>query len=492
MKKLCEFCSALRPVVYCKADAAHLCLSCDAKVHSANTLFNRHLRTILCDSCKYHPAYVQCLDHKMFMCHDCDRTLHIASQHQKRAISSYTGCPSAKDFAAFWGFELNELDNSAHLDGTLSTSCGSSCDSSAVNLDSCEQFCSQVEGFPAANSPTLAPAPGVGSEVGSSSQQYKISHEGQEHKSTCFILHQILDLKRLQLTEGSSPSLLIRGKEQSDLSSSVHHTSKGFNDNLDQSLQHSEITRFRQRDSLLHDLKVDNLPFPFSQLEHMPPSSTAGLPLDTESFWQCRSPVESCQLWAQNMQDIGVCEELVCHDDFNMPDVDMTFQNFEELFGGDQDPTRALLDDKDVSYSSVLKYISLDKSDNGHARARMEHDASEVSSIFFNKVQNLEGSMDYCPCPIQPSSSTLSFCMSRFSAESSSTDCHESRLSPYIATGETSRNSPHDQEGGRFEARANAMTRYKEKKHSRLLVRKNRYPFRKGTADNVSGKKEEL
>ncbi|ONI31527.1 hypothetical protein PRUPE_1G318100 [Prunus persica] len=472
MKKLCEFCSVLRPVVYCKADAAHLCLSCDAKVHSANTLFNRHLRTILCNSCKYRPAYVLCLDHKMFMCRVCDITLHIASQHQKRATSSYKGCPSAKDFAAFWGFELNELDSSAHLDGILSTSCGSSCDSTAVNLDSCEQSCSQVEGFPVANSPTLAP--GVDSEVGSRSQQYKI-----------------LDLKRLQLTEGRSPSLLIRGKEQSDLSSSVHHTSGRFDDNLDQSLQHSEITRFRQRDSLLQDLKVDNLPFPLSQLEHMPPSSTAGLPLDTESFWHCRSPVESCQLWAQNMQDIGVCEELVCHDDFNMPDVDMTFQNFEELFGSDQDPTRALLDDKDVPYSSVLKYISLDKSDNGHARARMEHDASEVSSIFFNKVQNLEGSMDYCPCPIQPSSSTLSFCMSRFSAESSGTDCHESRLSPYIATG-SSRNSPHDQEGGRFETRANAMTRYKEKKHSRLLVRKNRYPFRKGTADNVSGKKEEL
>lgn len=172
MKKLCEFCLVLRPVVYCKADAAHLCLSCDAKVHSANTLFNRHLRTILCNSCKYRPAYVQCLDHKMFMCRVCDITLHIASQHQKRAISSYTGCPSAKDFAAFWGFELNELDSSAHLDGTLSTSCGSSCDSSAVNLDSCEQSCSQVEGFPAANSPTLAP--GGDSEVGSSSQQYKV------------------------------------------------------------------------------------------------------------------------------------------------------------------------------------------------------------------------------------------------------------------------------------------------------------------------------
>lgn len=69
------------------------------------------------------------------------------------------------------------------------------------------------------------------------------------------------------------------------------------------------------------------------------------------------------------MQDLGVCEELVCHDDFNIPDVDLTFRNFEELFGGDQDPNRALLDDKDMSYSSVEKDMSIDKSDNGLARA---------------------------------------------------------------------------------------------------------------------------
>lgn len=79
------------------------------------------------------------------------------------------------------------------------------------------------------------------------------------------------------------------------------------------------------------------------------------------------------QLWPQNMQDIGVCEELVCSDDFDIPDVDMTFQNFEELFGGDQDPIiAAVLHDKDVSYSSVEKGISLDKSDNGNASTACE------------------------------------------------------------------------------------------------------------------------
>lgn len=68
------------------------------------------------------------------------------------------------------------------------------------------------------------------------------------------------------------------------------------------------------------------------------------------------------------MQDLGVCEELVCHDEFNIPDVDLTFRNFEEIFG-DQDPIRMLVDDKDVSYSSVERDMSLNKSDNCNSRA---------------------------------------------------------------------------------------------------------------------------
>ena len=66
------------------------------------------------------------------------------------------------------------------------------------------------------------------------------------------------------------------------------------------------------------------------------------------------------------MQDLGVCDELVCRDDFNMPEVDLTFQNFDEIFNSDQDPTGGLFDNKDesYSYSSMDKDMSLSKSDN--------------------------------------------------------------------------------------------------------------------------------
>lgn len=75
------------------------------------------------------------------------------------------------------------------------------------------------------------------------------------------------------------------------------------------------------------------------------------------------------QLWPQIIQDLRVCEEVACDDDFNIPDVDLTFRNFEELFGGDQDPIRAMHDDKDDTCSSLEKDLSHDTSDNGHASA---------------------------------------------------------------------------------------------------------------------------
>ena len=90
------------------------------------------------------------------------------------------------------------------------------------------------------------------------------------------------------------------------------------------------------------------------------------------------------QLWSQNMQDLGVCEELVCQDDFNIPDVDLTFRNFEELFGGDKDPMRSLLDDKDLlSFSSMDKDLSLDKLDGIHSRVI---EVGNKTSLYFSKT----------------------------------------------------------------------------------------------------------
>lgn len=68
------------------------------------------------------------------------------------------------------------------------------------------------------------------------------------------------------------------------------------------------------------------------------------------------------------MQDLGVCDELGCLDSFNMPDVDLTFHNIEELFGSEQELNKSLLDNKDVMCSSLDNESSMDMSCNGYSK----------------------------------------------------------------------------------------------------------------------------
>lgn len=147
MDKVCEYCKVLRPIVYCKADSANLCLQCDAKIHSANALSSKHSRTLLCESCRCHWAYVHCSNHQMFMCRRCDRSKHnVSPQHQRRVISSYHGCPSAMDLSALWGFDLGAL-NFGHQDQFPSTSCVS-VDTGTVSCHALLHSPSQTIGSP--------------------------------------------------------------------------------------------------------------------------------------------------------------------------------------------------------------------------------------------------------------------------------------------------------------------------------------------------------
>ncbi|KAH7843814.1 hypothetical protein Vadar_021053 [Vaccinium darrowii] len=51
MKKRCELCKSTA-TIFCESDQANLCWDCDTKVHSANFLVAKHLRTLLCHVCR--------------------------------------------------------------------------------------------------------------------------------------------------------------------------------------------------------------------------------------------------------------------------------------------------------------------------------------------------------------------------------------------------------------------------------------------------------
>ncbi|GAB4846283.1 hypothetical protein Ancab_025283 [Ancistrocladus abbreviatus] len=51
MRKGCELCSS-QAKLYCESDQASLCWDCDEKVHGANFLVAKHMRTVLCNVCQ--------------------------------------------------------------------------------------------------------------------------------------------------------------------------------------------------------------------------------------------------------------------------------------------------------------------------------------------------------------------------------------------------------------------------------------------------------
>ncbi|KVH93185.1 hypothetical protein Ccrd_004767 [Cynara cardunculus var. scolymus] len=105
----CDYCGEARSMVYCRSDAAYLCLSCDRNVHSANPLSKRHMRTLVCDVCNSQPALVRCVDEKASLCQNCDWVGHNgaslgASTHSRQTLNCYSGCPTAVELSSIWPF----------------------------------------------------------------------------------------------------------------------------------------------------------------------------------------------------------------------------------------------------------------------------------------------------------------------------------------------------------------------------------------------------
>ena len=123
----CEHCGKRRSMVYCRSDAACLCLSCDRDVHSANALSLRHSRTLICERCNSQPSSIRCIDENVSLCQDCDWIGHgdsnsVSSSHKRQAVNCYSGCLSAMELSRIWPFLQ---DFPSFLDSTCGQRIGS-------------------------------------------------------------------------------------------------------------------------------------------------------------------------------------------------------------------------------------------------------------------------------------------------------------------------------------------------------------------------------
>lgn len=114
-QRLCDYCDDKTAVLYCRADSAKLCLSCDREVHSTNQLFSKHSRSQLCDGCDASPASIFCETEHSVLCSNCDwenhsrGSLSLSPVHNRRPIESFTGCPSVSELLTMVGFD--DLDS---------------------------------------------------------------------------------------------------------------------------------------------------------------------------------------------------------------------------------------------------------------------------------------------------------------------------------------------------------------------------------------------
>ncbi|MCL7038323.1 hypothetical protein MKW94_004609 [Papaver nudicaule] len=82
--KPCDSCKSASAILFCRADSAFLCMSCDSNIHSANKLASRHERVWMCDVCESAPASVTCKADAASLCVSCDRDIHSANPLARR------------------------------------------------------------------------------------------------------------------------------------------------------------------------------------------------------------------------------------------------------------------------------------------------------------------------------------------------------------------------------------------------------------------------
>ncbi|KAJ4842410.1 hypothetical protein Tsubulata_039847 [Turnera subulata] len=94
MKIQCDVCDKQEASVFCTADEAALCDTCDHRVHHANKLASKHQRFSLlhpsakdfplCDVCQEKRAFLFCQQDRAILCRDCDGPIHTANEHTQK------------------------------------------------------------------------------------------------------------------------------------------------------------------------------------------------------------------------------------------------------------------------------------------------------------------------------------------------------------------------------------------------------------------------
>ncbi|XP_047329599.1 B-box zinc finger protein 20 [Impatiens glandulifera] len=94
MKIQCDVCCKEEACLFCPADEAALCETCDYRVHHANKLAGQHNRfsllhpsfndAPLCDVCQDRRGFMFCQEDRAILCRECDIPIHKVNEHTQK------------------------------------------------------------------------------------------------------------------------------------------------------------------------------------------------------------------------------------------------------------------------------------------------------------------------------------------------------------------------------------------------------------------------
>ncbi|XP_027358917.1 zinc finger protein CONSTANS-LIKE 2-like [Abrus precatorius] len=117
--RVCDTCRSAACIVYCHADSAYLCSTCDARIHAANRVASRHERVWVCEACERAPAAFLCKADAASLCSSCDADIHsanpLASRHHRVPILPIIGLLFGEQEHGF----MNEVEEEENEEGVV-------------------------------------------------------------------------------------------------------------------------------------------------------------------------------------------------------------------------------------------------------------------------------------------------------------------------------------------------------------------------------------
>ncbi|KAK3007161.1 hypothetical protein RJ639_017241 [Escallonia herrerae] len=183
---------------------------------------------------------------------------------------------------------------------------------------------------------------------------------------------------------------------------------------------------------------------------------------------------------------VGHCDDDDFYEDFSMADMDMSLENYDELFGVSQNQSQHFLENGgmdslfgDIPGADISTLCAYDAEDSSASWIRELQPACN-NPVSLDSMISCKTDPNLC-YPKQASSLSLSF--SGPNGESSAGDYQDCGVSSTVLAGELPWHTPCPENQLPSASRDSAVLRYKEKKMKRKFDKKIRYASRKARAD---------